>query len=107
MTAPLKFRSDHHCRIRRNLGSLDQRKGEHRSSNEKEERVKVTTIISHWRERSMDNRHCREPNCMGDNSLRKSCNPNHDFTEGLHVNAKRIAERKEGYSNPSMHAPTN
>jgi hypothetical protein len=33
-----------------------------------EEKVKVTIVKSHGRERSMTNKHCGEPSCMGVNS---------------------------------------
>jgi hypothetical protein len=79
-------------------GLLDWRTGEHRSSNEKEARVKVRTVRSQWRERSMTNRHWGEPSFTGDNFPRWSLNPNHGFTEGLCVNIRRIAGRKVGYS---------
>jgi hypothetical protein len=74
----------------RDRGSLDQGTGEQGSSDEKEARVKVHSFESHWRERSMDMRHCGEPSCMGDNSPNQSRNPNHGFTEGLHVSIRRI-----------------
>jgi hypothetical protein len=91
MTIPIEFKRDYHYRIKRDAGSLDQRTCEQGSFDEKEERVKVTTTRSHWRERSMDRRHCGEPSFMEDNSSRWSHNPNHSFTEGLRVSVRRIA----------------
>jgi hypothetical protein len=44
---PFEFRSDRHCRIRRDLGSLDQSTGEQGASDEKEAMAQVTTVISH------------------------------------------------------------
>jgi hypothetical protein len=86
---------------------LDWRTGEQGSSDEKEARVKVTTVGSHGRERSMDRRNCGEPSCMGDNFPRQSHNTNHGFSKGLYVSIKIIVGRKEGYSKPSMCAPRN
>jgi hypothetical protein len=40
MTIPFKFRSDRHCGIKRDLGSLDRRAGEQGSSDEIEAKVK-------------------------------------------------------------------
>jgi hypothetical protein len=40
VTVPVEFRSDRHCRIRRDLGSLDRRTSEQGSSDEKEERLR-------------------------------------------------------------------
>jgi hypothetical protein len=51
VTVPFEFRSDLHCRIRRDPGSLDRRTSEHGSFDVKEARVKVTTVGSHGRER--------------------------------------------------------
>ena len=102
MTVPFKFRSDRHCRIRIDLGSLDQRTSEQGSSDEKEEGVKVTTIRSHWRVRSTDKRHCREPSCTGDNFPRWYLNPSHGFPKGLCVTIRRIAAPKVGYSKSVM-----
>ena len=107
MTVPFEIGSDHHYRIKRDLGSLDWRTSEQGSSDEKEARAKVTTVRSHWRVISTDKRHCGEPSCMGDNFPMWSQNPNHNFTKGLHVNIRRIAGRKAGYSKLSMRAPTN
>ena len=89
------------------MGLLDQRTGEHGSSDEKEARVKVTTVGSQWRERLTESRHCGEPSCMGDNFSRRSRNPNHGFTKGLRVSIRRIAGRKASYSKPSMRALAN
>jgi hypothetical protein len=91
VTVPFEFGSDRHCRIRRDLGSLDQRTSEQGSSDENKARTKVMIIRSHWRERSMANRHCGKPSCMGVNFPRQSRNPNHGFTEGLCVSIRRIA----------------
>jgi hypothetical protein len=67
VTVPFEFRSDHYCRIERDPRSLDRRIGEQGSFDEKEARVKVTTVGSHWRVRSTNKRHCGEPSCTGDN----------------------------------------
>jgi hypothetical protein len=69
--------------------SLDQRVGEQGSSDEREAKVKSqpSDLIG---ERSTARRHCREPSCTGVNSPRRSHNPNHGFTEGLHVSVRRI-----------------
>jgi hypothetical protein len=73
----------------------------------REKKIKVMTVISHWRERSKANRHYGEPSCMGVNFPRWSHNPNQGFTEGLRVSNRRIVGRKVGYSKPSMHTPVN
>jgi hypothetical protein len=91
----------------RDPGSLDQRTGEQGSADVSEARVKVTTVSSHWRVRSMDNMHCGEPSCTGNNFPRRSRNPNHGFPKGLRVNVRRIVGRKSGYSKSLMHAPAN
>jgi hypothetical protein len=39
MIAPFEFRSDCHCGIKRDMGSLDRREGEQGSSDEGEEKV--------------------------------------------------------------------
>jgi hypothetical protein len=88
---PLQFERDRHCKIRRDPGLLDQRTGEQRSSDVKETRVKFTNVRFRWRVRSMDKRHCGEPNCMGVNFPRRSHNPNYSFIEWLHVIIRRIA----------------
>jgi hypothetical protein len=70
----------------RDSRSLDRRTSEHGSFDEKEERVKVTTVGSQGRVRSMD----RRPSGTGDNFQRRSRNPNHGFPKGLRVSIRRI-----------------
>jgi hypothetical protein len=43
---PFEFRSDHHCEITRDLGSLDRRVGEQGSSDESEENYKSQPLDS-------------------------------------------------------------
>jgi hypothetical protein len=63
VTIPFEFGSDHHCGIKRDPGSLDQRVGEQGSSDEGEEKVKSqpSDLIG---EKSTVGRHCgdREEN---------------------------------------------
>jgi hypothetical protein len=69
MTVPFEFRSDRHCGIKRDPGSLDQRAGEQGSSDEIAGNQVARELISQgW-----------------------SRNPNHGFTEGLCVSVERIA----------------
>jgi hypothetical protein len=91
VTVPFEFGSDHHCRIRRDPGSLDQRIGEQGSFDEKKARAKVMNVRSHWRERSTTNRHCGELSCTGDNFPRQVPQSKPWFLEGLRVSIRRIA----------------
>jgi hypothetical protein len=63
VTVPFEFRSDRHCGIKRDPGSLDRRAGEQGSSDEGEEKVKSqpSDLIG---EKSTVGRHCgdREEN---------------------------------------------
>jgi hypothetical protein len=82
--------------------------GEQGSSNEKEARVKVSTIGSHGRERDQQkegivrNQFAREIISQWSAAIQTTI-----LTEWFYVTIKRIAGRKEGSSKLLMRAPTN
>jgi hypothetical protein len=90
MTVPFELGSNHHCGIKNDIGSWDQREGEKGSSDESEAKVKsqLSDLIG---ERSTTRRHFGDSSCKGVNSPRKSHNPNHGLTKGLcHIPTTKI-----------------